>query len=359
MAPVAVERRAAADDDELFALYREVFGADLTESSRRRWRWQYLDNPQTGPDGPQIWVAKDGGQPLGQYASMPVALWWGGREVRSSWGMDVFLRPEARGRGLGALLFTTWSDHVEVALGLGLTPSSYGLFKKLRYDDVGPVPFLQKVLDARAVTRRRLQARLPGVLATAAATLAAPLAGAVLRLRHPERRRPAGAGLELRRVTRFGAEYDELWERARGSYVMCVRRDAAYLNWKYVDCPQRSYALREVRRGEQLLGYAVSRHVEHEGLRLGWLLDVFAQADDHAAKDALIGDVLADFRQAGVARAQAFSLNAALRDDLARHGFFAGASPMQFCVRSRVDDGGALRDLGRWHVTFGDSDMDR
>ena len=81
---------------------------------------------------------------------MPVRLWWGGREVRSSWGMDVFLRAEARGRGLGARLFTAWSDHVEVALGLGLTPSSYGLFKKLRYHDVGPVPFFQKVLDPRS-----------------------------------------------------------------------------------------------------------------------------------------------------------------------------------------------------------------
>lgn len=359
MAPVAVERRAAADDDELFALYREVFGEDLTESSRRRWRWQYLDNPQTGPDGPQIWVAKDDGRPLGQYASMPVALWWGGREVRSSWGMDVFLRPEARGRGLGALLFTTWSDHVEVALGLGLTPSSYGLFKKLRYADVGPVPLLQKVLDPRAVAERRLGARWPAALASGAAAVAGPLVGAALGLRHPERALPGSEAVTVQAVTRFSAEHDGLWERARASYAMCVRRDAAYLNWKYADCPHRQYALCEARRGGELLGYAVSRHVEHAGLRLGWLLDVFAHADDQAAKDALIGAVLDDFRRAGVARAQAFSLNAALRVALERRGFFAGPSPMQFCVRSRVDDHGALRDLGRWHVVFGDSDMDR
>ncbi len=359
MAPVAVERRAAADDDELFTLYREVFGEDLTESSRRRWRWQYLDNPQTGPDGPQIWVAKDDGQPLGQYASMPVQLWWGGREVRSSWGMDVFLRPEARGRGLGALLFGTWSDHVEVALGLGLTPSSYGLFKKLRYADVGPVPFLQKVLDPRAVARRRLQARLPGALAAVAAAVAGPLAGASLGMRHKERARPESKDVEVRAVTRFGAAHDGLWERARESYAMCVRRDAAYLNWKYADCPHRQYAMCEAWRGGELLGYAVSRHALHDGLRLGWLLDVFAHADDHAAKDALIGAVLDDLRRAGVARAQAFSLNAALRRNLEQRGFFPGASPMQFCVRSRVDDHGALGDTGRWHVVFGDSDMDR
>jgi hypothetical protein len=32
---------------------------------------------------------------------------------------------------------------------------------------------------------------------------------------------------------------------------------------------------------------------------------------------------------------------------------------MQFCVRARVDSKGVLADLGRWHVVFGDSDMDR
>ena len=108
------------------------------------------------------WLATEGAL-LGQYASMPVQLRWGDREVRSSWGMDVFLSPAARGRGVGARLFTAWSDHVEVALGLGLTASSYGLFQKLRYTDVGPVPFHYRILDARAVAARRLGPRWAGV----------------------------------------------------------------------------------------------------------------------------------------------------------------------------------------------------
>ncbi len=351
MAPVAVERRAAADDEELFSLYREVFGEDLTESSRRRWRWQYLDNPHTAPDGPEIWVARDGSALLGQYASMPVRLWWAGREWRSSWGMDVFVRSEARGRGVGQILFTAWSDHVEVALGLGLTPSSYGLFKKLRYADVGPVPFFQKVLDAGAVARRRL-----GPLA---GTLAGPLLALGLAVRHPERALPGRLDVQVAPIHEFGPEYDRLWERARGSFAMCVRRDAAYLNWKYVRVPNRRYALAEARRGGELVGYVVSRVAEHEGLRLGWLLDLFADAGDHPAKDALLGHVLDGFRQQGVARAQAFSLNAALAGDLRRRGFMRGHSPMQFCVRARAAEQSPLQAVERWHVMFGDSDMDR
>jgi hypothetical protein len=32
---------------------------------------------------------------------------------------------------------------------------------------------------------------------------------------------------------------------------------------------------------------------------------------------------------------------------------------MQFCVRTRVPSEGIFEDVGRWHVVFGDSDMDR
>lgn len=347
---LTIERRGTGDDQALFQGYREVFGQELTESSRQRWRWQYLENPASDPQGPEIWVAREDGSPLGQYASMPVTLWWDGREVRASWGMDVFLRPQARGKGIGAQLFTAWSDHVEVALGLGLTPSSYGLFQKLRYRDLGPVPFFQRILDPSAVAARRL------------GPLLGPVAGLGLRgwlaIAHPVKAaRPSG--VSVRPVTGFGADYDALWERARSSYAMCVRRDAAYLAWKYLACPTQSYEIREARRGQQLCGFAVSRHQDFRGLRLGWILDVFADAGDRETKDALLFAVLDAFREAGVARVQAFSMNRALANDLRRHGFLPGRSPMQFCVRARVDSGSVFEEPDRWHVVFGDSDMDR
>jgi GNAT superfamily N-acetyltransferase len=374
MAALAVDRRREEDDEELFRLYRDVFGHEMTEASRRRWAWQYRENPHAG-GAPEIWVARQDGRILGQYASMPVGLWWGGREVRASWGMDVFLREEARGQGVGALLFDTWSGSVDVALGMGLTTSSYGLFQKLHYRDVGPVPFYRKVLDPVAVLGRRV--------GRVAAALAGPVLGAALRSLNPEA--PGGtAGVQVRPATGFGPEYDRLWERARDSYAMCVRRDAAYLEWKYERCP-RGYARWEARRGEELVGFAVSRHEDHRGLRLGWIVDVFTGAADHPARSALLAAVLADFRRARVARAQAFSLNAGLGAELLRHGFSRGPSPMQFCVRANPrerggsggageppqlssarefisrarDDHDVLADPGRWHVTFGDSDMDR
>ena len=350
MTDLSIETLASPDGGEIFRLYEEVFGASLAEGSRRRWRWQYLENPATAPEGPEIWVAREEGRLLGQYASMPVRLWWGEREVRSSWGMDVFVAAEARGKGVGARLFTAWSDHVDVALGLGLTPSSYGLFKKLGYDDVGPVPFFRKVIDPKAVARRRL-----GPIGS----LAAPLFGSALRLWRPERTHPDAGLVSVVRVDGFSPAYDELWERGRAGYAMCARRDRAYLQWKYAACPHRRYDLWEAQRNGVLCGYAVSRHEEYRGLQLGWVIDVFAEAGDAGARDALLGALLDDFRRAGVARAQAFAMSDALAQSLRLRGFFPGPSPMQFCVRPRQGGTEPLHDRGRWHVVFGDSDMDR
>jgi GNAT superfamily N-acetyltransferase len=345
-----IVRRVPADDEEIFRLYREEFGADRTEASRRRWAWQYLENPANGPDGSVVWVARDDATILGQYASMPVRLWWGGREVRASWGMDVFVRLEARGLGVGAELFHTWSEHVDVALGLGLTPASYALFRKLRYHDIGPVAFYRKALDPQAVTARYLGPVLGAGVA--------PLVASGLKLLYPEEPERS-VDVEVRRIDDFGPEYDALWERARASYVMCVRRDSAYLRWKYLRCPHRVYELWEARRKRELAGYAVTRHEDYRGLRLGWIVDVFTHAKDHEAKGMLLAAALDAFREAGVARAQAFSMNARLGLDLRRYGFIPGTSPMQFCVRSRLGGDAPFANLDGWHVVFGDSDMDR
>ena len=346
---VEVIRRSKEHDAEMFRLYEEVFGAEATAASRRRWVWQYERNPAVAESGPVIWMAREPGRLLGQMAASRVSLWFGGREVQASWGNDYFVRVDAQGRGLGALLSNAWSDHEDVALALGLTPSSYPLFKKLGFVDVGPVPFYQKVMDAGAVARRRLG----GVLGA----LAAPALAAFLRLRLGRPPRPA-PDVEVRPAT-VSPEYDALWARARASNTMCVRRDERYLRWKYLECPHRRYDLVEARRQGELVGYAASRLDDYRGTRLGWIVDVFTDTRDEAAKDALVHALVSGFRAKGVARAQAYSLNAPLAATLRRHGFFPGFSAVQFCVKAAVLPQGAFENVGGWNLMFGDGDLDR
>ena len=54
------------------------------------------------------------------------------------------------------------------------------------------------------------------------------------------RTRPLGA--EVRLIQRFDDSFTELWEALAPKFDFAVRRDAAYLNWKFVTAPHVRYS---------------------------------------------------------------------------------------------------------------------
>ena len=341
-------RRRPEHDDEIFALYAEVFGAAMLERSRARWQWQYFDNPNLGPDGPVIWMAMDDDQLLGQMATMPFPMWWGDREVRASAGMDYFVRKGAQGRGLGIALSEAWADHVDVALALGLTPSSYPLFKKI-FTDVGPVPAFLKPLDAKAIARRRW-GRVAG-------SVAGPVIGAGLAMM--SKRVPSGEGIEILEVKAFSGEYDELWERARASYVAVVRRDARYLDWKYLRCPFRRYRVLEARTRGMLTGFVVTRTEGEASFTRGVIADLFSAADDAATQNALIDAATSSFKHEKLVRAEVYTQHAGLGDRFRQQGFRPGRTGIQYCVAYRHASPAPVAKSNQFFLMLGDGDLDR
>jgi predicted N-acetyltransferase YhbS len=118
------------DERAIAAMYRRVFGNTEAEANRLRWDWQYRRNPNCPPEGPQIWVAREGTTVIGHYATMPVRLLVNGQDIAASWGMDVMVVPERQRQGLGEVLFRTWDRHVGASLGVGQSESSFRLFQK-------------------------------------------------------------------------------------------------------------------------------------------------------------------------------------------------------------------------------------
>jgi GNAT superfamily N-acetyltransferase len=351
---IEIRRRAEGDRDALESMYAEVFGAEAAERNRARFRWQYEENPHCPPEGPEIWVARENGVVLGQYATMPVRVRVNGRMLRGSWGMDVMVRPNLQRKGIGSLLFLYWDQQVEASLGLGLSVQSYTLFRKLRWEDVGPVPCYSKILDPKALLSRRL----PRV----AAALLAPLLTAGLWAVFPSRRRREPQ-VEVRALAgEFGAEYDVLWERASSKFDFIAERKSEYLQWKYREPPHVRYDVYEARRGPQgeLSGYIVLRTAVRNGVRLALIVDLFADPDDRASLGALLDRAIDYGREEKAARLQSFTFDRRIAGRLLAKGFYLISSPMQFCVRikSGVDET-FFRNTSRWHVTFGDSDQDR
>jgi GNAT superfamily N-acetyltransferase len=344
-----IDRYRADDKRGVEALYRRVFGNDAAESSRLRWEWQYRRNPNNPGHEPEIWIAREGTVIVGQYATMPVRLSLGGREVQGSWGMDVMVAPERQRQGLGEVLFRTWDRNVGVSLGLGLSESSYRLFQKLRWPDVGPVPCFVKPLTRRALRRPDWPTGINRIVSA----LTLPIVKVVAR------NRPLAA--EVRLIGRFDDSFTALWEELAPKFDLAVRRDAAYLNWKYVNAPHVRYSVAALRRSDRNVGYAVYRHLHEPRGRVTLLVDFLVDPDDESGLGTLLGWVDREARQADSDKIRGYAMNARFRRVLKRSGYFQVKSTMEFVVKvNGLDVEASFYDhTDNWHVTLGDSDQDR
>ena len=348
--PVPDVDRYRPDDRRLVeALYRRVFGTDAADASRLRWEWQYRRNPNNPGGGPEIWVAREGPAIVGQYATMPVKLAVKGREVAGSWGMDVMVAPERQRRGLGEVLFRTWDRNVGASLGLGLSEASYRLFQKLNWPDVGPVPCLVKPLSRRAFRHPRWPVAVNRLISA----LTWPIVLIVARSR------PLRA--EVRIIQRFDDSFTELWERLRPKFDLAVRRDAAYLNWKFATAPHVRYTMASLVRDGQAAGYAVYRHVHEPRGRVTLLVDFLADPDDEEGLSTLLHWIDREAHQADSDKIRAFVMHSGFRRLLRKAGYFVVKSTMEFVVKVNGTDvpHGFYESTDRWHVTLGDSDQDR
>jgi GNAT superfamily N-acetyltransferase len=344
-----IDRYRPDDRRAVDALYRRVFGHDAADASRLRWDWQYRRNPNNPGREPEIWIAREGPAIVGQYATMPVRLAVRGREIKGSWGMDVMVAPERQRQGLGELLFRTWDRNVGASLGLGLSEASYRLFQKLRWPDVGPVPCFVKPLTRRAFRRPNW----PQPLNRLISAIAVPIVKIVARTR------PLAA--EVRLLHRFDDSFTAFWETMAPKFDVAVRRDAAYLNWKFAAAPHVRYCLAALVRDGRIAGYAVYRHLTEPRGRVTLLVDFLTDPADEAGMSTLLRWVDREARDADSDKIRAFAMHAAFRRVLRRSGYFQVKSTMEFVVKvNDVEMPGDFYDrTDGWHVTLGDSDQDR
>jgi GNAT superfamily N-acetyltransferase len=343
-----IDRYRPEDQRAVEALYRRVFGQDAAAASRLRWEWQYHRNPNSAPGGPLIWVAREAQTIVGGYGAIPVRLAVNGREIDAAWGADVMVAPERRRQGLGEQLVRTWERNVGAALGLGLSESSSGLFHKLRFPTYGPVPCLVKPLSRRALRRPHW----PVPINRFVSWLTYPFVRTVSRLK-PLRG-------EVQVIRHFDESFTRLWDRVAPQFAGAVRRDAAYLNWRYIHPPHVRYTVAALHRDGEAAGYAVYRHAQEPRGRATRLIDFFADPQDEDALVSLLRFVDREAQAADTDKIRVFATHAGFRRVLRKSGYYPWRSTMEFVAKiSGVDvDAAFYANADGWHITNGDSDQD-
>lgn len=296
-------------------------GLRLRDKSAAYYRWMYELNPAGRAI---VHSARLGDRLVASFALAPKIFVVDGARVRVGKTMDMFTDPAWQGHGL----MRTCTDRVflEAAQagipGWYVTPSvnSYPIFTgRWSYREEFSLCYRLRVLRPGPLRRR---VRLP-------------------------------AGTSVEEVARFDASADELWERVGARYRVAQVRDAAYLNWRYVENPDH-YDLLTLRREGRLVGVAVLGSTLRRGVPVGELMELVHEAEDEQALRLLVRAAGAKAEVHGCRLLQAWSVPGTRFDArLRRAGMRWRRGEVKFLL-SPGFPGDAAADPDAWLLSQGD-----
>jgi len=345
-----------ADRAEQAGLYETCFG---TTDGERTLRWRYDENPA----GMAVsLLTSEGERAISGYACQPRRTLSHGDEASlAAVGEtgDVMTHPDARGRGVFSELDRrameeTARQEWPVVFGLPNARSAHIFTGKLGWKEVGAIRPWTFVLaaDERAREQRMRAGRL--------AALATPWAAWRGTMRRGKLRNRAWEKVNTVAIARFDQDVDEISRGVEHGYSWMARRDAAFLNWRFLDAPSGLFRAHGVYEpGGGLVGYVVVQ-LPRRGEAVGFVVDLLARDDVAfaAAMDAALGHLAKS--SAAVARATAIE-GSWWERQLRSSGFRAPKAEDKKIIIAYVHDqehplGRAALDPSGWYFTDADRD---
>jgi len=316
------------------------------------WTWKYTDNPWGES---YSYVAEADGVIVGFVGGMAWQLTVRGQDYPGAQVTDLMLDPAWRRKGIFFPLNAKSQDEIftRASWHYGVTnPTSFKIFQN-RYGYQGFRPHkIQKILDIRPFLREYLRGgkefKVPN------------LKQVLLKLLPGKKVSNPASGLELEEVKEFDKRFDDLWESVRGRVTMATTKTSRHLNWRYLNNPRFEYSVLAAREQGRIVGFAVLRFEESEGIRRGFIVDLLTDRDSGAAP-FLVGRCLAFFRKrkAAVVNTWMFEHNHE-HAAFAAHGFVARtAETVMILTNSLTEDFSKdfMADVGNWHFVMGDCEV--
>lgn len=342
-----IEWFRAEDRRGVEQLYRRTFGTEAADRARLRWDWARRNPANRGGD-PPYWVVREGPTVIAACPLLPVRVSMRGLDAEGIWSGDPLVVVERQRQGLGESLLRMADRHAGVALGGNLSEGTRFLLSKMHWPAPISVPCLVKPLSRRALRRPTWPVSINRIVSAVALPFVRVVA-------FP---RPLREEVEV--IRRFDRSFDALWERVSARLDLSVRRDADYLNWKYIEPPHVRYAVAALRRNEEAHGYAVYRHIREPQGRVTQIVDLLADPDDERGLKTLLRWVDREARAEDSDKIRCYLQHARFRRLLRRSGYFVVKSNVVLSAKVnavQVPPAFYERPDG-WHFTIGDGDLD-
>jgi hypothetical protein len=346
----------SGDETQLIELFGRVFGRPLPLET---WIWKLKGQP-TPVENVWVVVAEGDERVIGQYAGIPVRVRLGGKERWVMQSVDTMVSPDFRRRGiltaLGKATYQSWADG-GVSAVFGVPNQHWGT----RTDALGLQPLFPLVWQRIPLRLGRALVRSQWLPRALTAPIA-PLADALARGWRAAARFPGGriGDVQLEAIGRAGGEIDALWHCVGAPYRNAVIRDAAWVNWRYLQAPGFAYRVLLARTGGEPAGYIAYRLAEAGSRRTAIIADLLTAPGARPVAAALLAAALADLlsREAEMALAAA-PRSSELQRTLRRAGFLPMRGTSQVLLAPLTPDvnPSSLRSPDGWLLAAGDFDV--
>jgi hypothetical protein len=337
----------AGDEEALVKLFARVFQRPLTIA---HWRWKLQAAPSPVAN---VWLAIHENEPIFQYAGIPTRCVADGRAVTGMVSVDTMTAPEFQRRGLltqvGGRTYAEWRA-AGISFVMGLPNERWGSrTNALGWVELFDLQWLARPLRVETRLARRLRLKPIGKLSVVSALWNAFWNMSLQR----------AEAVEIRTITKAGAEFDQLWHATRADAFMSVQHDRAWVQWRYLDAPALNYTVLLAQRDQESLGFAAWRVKENAGRRVGLMAQVHTRRDAPAAWNALWRAALEQMHAAGVetvltlAAAHSPTWHSLRRIGFVpRHAFKLQIVPLDDALPLE-----RLQDPANWNIAGGDFDV--
>lgn len=290
-AEVEFVRATREDGAAINDLYNRAFDQKRTFEE---YLWKYWESP-AGPPFGILAREKESGKYLSTSTGVTKQVWVQGREVPGILTCETSSDPDARGggrlfKGVMQGFGVSVNDERGIVWSFGGQSSDEAIKIGKRWFGFQIVVELvtwECVLSLEPALRSRL-----GGLGGLAAGVMNPL--------YRARWKSCGSDLSFAEISRFDDAFDQLWQEHRDRYGVVFWRDAATLNWRYVDNPFWKHRIVSAKRDGKLVGYLVWREWDVEGSRIATVLDCW-HGEDQAVVEGLLDQARRSAAKSGCA----------------------------------------------------------
>jgi hypothetical protein len=124
------------------------------------------------------------------------------------------------------------------------------------------------------------------------------------------RRNHKTSDVRIASLDKFDDRYNQFWDKVKLQYNFIVERRSEYMNWRYMDPRGGDYRVRVACRGDEILGYCVSR-IDQKNLDYpeGFIVDFLCKPSYDCASKLLLDDAINYFDENDVNNVKSLIVN--------------------------------------------------